>query len=536
MADRAREKKHDAQMQCNLCAICWMPLQVGNGGGAETTKWKSVQVLFKGKPAFALVVRGGEKINVYQRPVMVFGHHDIAKGRRESEFDHCHFVHFCCTVDIHLSNLWILVNPRTDRPLPALYNSPGYIINSAAEVKFFSRVRMSKSLFRLLCTNDKYNELLTSVEIDENSNWVEVNRFAENINTGTKKFAGCSDCNGRMTITKDIHLLFEETFQKGAFDREKDANDPPLNVFENEPQKKTDNELHYLILGGLLEQPISRERNGRWVFEIQDEGRRKSWTFRCVIMWCALNILFCMRHIKQTNQAIGHHVFYIYEGLLDFHISLWLYFLYLMHASQGAIPFALFHFYYASCFPLYLLKTGHANAEMSLQKLVVTSNMYTQCQNIIDIDQAMNAIYTNVFHIWSDLGFKELCVAINRNFTHANDQPFVTFFTKTNVASANNQRHLSVNLDIDSFVQDMGAFAYWFHFKFITIPRIGTLCKQYDDGVLNRLTSSRNIAQRVWRQWFRLFDTYTRALGSQQPQKGAGWLRAVILQRKISPY
>ena len=82
----------------------------------------------------------------------------------------------------------------------------------------------------------------------------------------------------------------------------------------------------------------------------------------------------------------------------------------------------------------------------------------------------------------------------------------------------------STPITVETYARIMHPVWYWFHFKHITMPRIATLCKQYDadmHGISQQGT-------RIWRRWFRLFDASVRALGGEGVGRDGMVVRALL--------
>ena len=99
----AKADDRKIKLACNQCPICWMPLTV-QGTEENDRKWREVQIVFKGKPAFS-VFNGS---TTFARPVIVFGINTGLSGGIKSNAELCHFVHFSSLGDNKVTNVWKL--------------------------------------------------------------------------------------------------------------------------------------------------------------------------------------------------------------------------------------------------------------------------------------------------------------------------------------------------------------------------------------------------------------------------------------------
>jgi hypothetical protein len=80
-------------------------------------------------------------------------------------------------------------------------------------------------------------------------------------------------------------------------------------------------------------------------------------------------------------------------------------------------------------------------------------------------------------------------------------------------------------LTIQYFATVLHPYWYWFHFKYITMPRIVSLCGQYDKKI--KTISVRGAT--LWNHWARLFNASVRALGAEARRDGVrGNVRALL--------
>ena len=209
-------------------------------------------------------------------------------------------------------------------------------------------------------------------------------------------------------------------------------------------------------------------------------------------------------------RGAGHHTNYIYRGVMDFYLSLWLYAMYSVCTPNRIIPinFDEFHFYYASMVPMYFFRadrpvTGLASLilgeatigaeSMSADKFAISDQAQRQLRTIFDA----------VMDFWNT-SFRQLCFQLHQN-------PFpgaLNFFISPPdiVAQRTKTQAAAINLDIQSFCNLLTPYWYWFHFKHITIPVITASCNDF------RAMLSPLPAKSMWFQWCQVFGGRVRGL------------------------
>jgi len=570
----ALEKR--AKLANNICPICWMPLSIGEGKVAEC--WRAVQMAFKGKPAFS--IRNPNGIGDVSRPVKAFGINPLT-GSTQANCEQCHYVHFSMFGDhSDLNNLWYGCEFFQNIPM---------CNNEAEPTKldvFYSGIREDRSIFSVAVSNPKFNDYIRNALEDDNSNWKMITILAVKM---FRFFPGCTDCNSHMTISKLIETLFDQLFPSDTYVSRFPAPDAPVqnppihqrpkNKFRKSRKKKefdVEEMIHYLMLSGMLKAGIDVQNISR--FSIADLDRRKTWTLKYIIMWCALQIIFCQWNIKQTAGSIGHHRNYMFFGTMDFYMSLWFYALHCLGSTEKPqsmdlttikkeaiertytddketlaenmapytikkpLDFEEFHYYYTSVFPFFLNKhypNGkiHSNLSLSVFSLGDGPDFDASSSTLVGLERPdilLNAVrnnlglvYEKVFTAWGNY-VSTFSAMIHNDFAIPSDEDLVLsvlraniglFFIKPSEIIAKRGVKERLNLDIDTFIDHQSPYWYWFHFKNITMPQIRRLCREYDRETLQGQASphfkpDRVVCITLWRRWFQLFDARVRALGA----------------------
>jgi len=571
----ALEKR--AKLANNICPICWMPLSIGEGKVADC--WRAVQMAFKGKPAFS--VRNPNGIGDVSRPVKAFGINPLT-GSTQANCEQCHYVHFSMFGDhSDLNNLWYGCEFFQKIPMRN---------NEAEPTKldaFYSGIREDRSIFSVAVLNPKFNGYIVNALSDVNSNWNTITILAVKM---FRFFPGCTDCNSHMTISKLIETLFDQLFPSDAYISRFPApaapvQNPPIyqrpkNKFRKSRKKKefdVEEMIHYLMLSGMLKAD-GDVHSDTFNFSIADEGRKKTWTLKYIIMWCALQIIFCQWNIKQTAMSIGHHRNYMFFGTMDFYMSLWFYALHCLgptiissgkdltimkkeplehtfqddketlaesmvpYTDKNPLEFEEFHYYYTSVFPFFLTKyypdeKRHSSLSLSVFSLGDGPDFDVSSSTLVGLehpDILLNAVrnnlglvYEKVFTAWGNY-VSTFSAMIHNDFAIPSDEDLVLsvlrtkiglFFIKPSEIIAKRGVKERLNLDIDTFIDHQSPYWYWFHFKNITMPQIRRLCREYDRETLQGQASphfkpDRVVCITLWRRWFQLFDARVRALGA----------------------
>ena len=381
-------------------------------------------------------------------------------------------------------------------------------------------------------------------------------------------FAGCKDCNMKMSLQKTLHEIFDLAFPdivplpparvvrvgiRGGANVD-DAGGPAPSAAK---LFKSEDLAHYLMLSGVLN---AREVTlDRQTFKVSDPWRTKTWSLRYIMMWCALQILFGMQIICKTDRQIRHHRSYIYYGVMDFYTSLWFYALHCLNyrrndatafdpvrvksdeetlaqtirahvdgnAANQVLEFEEFHFYYTSLLPAFIKRDGPRGATLEDSQLnlstAVFGNAWGVVQTKAEVQQRMAEIYGGICVHW-DLYVVNISRLIHGNFAIAVNMmsPIETaahafFFAPFQISQAREERK-DLPATVAAFSEAMGRGTFWFHFKHITFNRLALECKLYEDFVRqvntrqNREVPSIGAAVRLWQRWYRELDQAVRAL------------------------
>jgi hypothetical protein len=286
----------------NVCPICWMPLYIGDGDEADA--WCQVQVLFKNKPSQSTEHPFTTERN---RPSHVFGlpYADInCQG--------CHFVHRSAQGKslIPWDNYWADIKGVVGEDDE--YSMQINRLEPNKNEKFLKAVCLEKSIFKLTDGGTKLFDYIKK-PINQAS-------FDAAIRRLFTVFPGCKDCNGKMTVNEFIEPIFNLLFPKSTYSKKSVAD--ARATFDNEGR------VCYLMLSGLLAEQTELIAVGDGSFRIATHERRISWRFRVMLVWCQLQILFCMWKWASLPTLFGHHVGYIYTGSADLYVS---FILYIMH-------------------------------------------------------------------------------------------------------------------------------------------------------------------------------------------------------------
>ena len=385
-----------------------------------------------------------------------------------------------------------------------------------------------------------------------------------------------------MTISKLIKILFDEIFpvddtytSRAPLLAVKDVN-PSMFGADDEPAKpkkakdfNTEEMMHYLMLGGMVQDDDVQGGDSR-CFTVRDEERKKSWTLRYIMMWCALQIMFCQWNLNRTGVGIKHHRSYMDHGIMDFYTSLWFYALHCLNYSPNGdcvdltsikreendpvtqtfegwlkadkdtlanniaqftisrqpLEFEEFHYYYASILPFYIRKyedpdytfSNLSNMVFSLKDLGgfsakanfdLEGYKNSKCL-ILAVQKNISLIYQSMFYTWNTY-VSHVSTMIHQDMPVSANPMYLrigAFFAKPSQIVANRAHVLTLPLDIQSFNDHLSSFWYWFHFKHITMPQIRKLCKDYDSGTLQSAAGNQQDRTTCVVLWRRWFQHF----------------------------
>ena len=556
----------------NLCPICWMPLGIEkalNPAVRSVDAWRVVQIAFRGKPGFSLMNpdNGSETM----RPVLVFGLSDRVPHANENapNYDRCHYVHFKQFGNqLEVKNLWFAENIDnvTDIKMGVLDPKVNWNV-------FLSLVRESRGIFYKAigaydangtvfdATTGPLSQYIATLQ-HMPCNWNAINVLVVKM---FRFFAGCKDCNQKMSFHAVMGVLFKLAFPNIAVPvaapppvvgglrggrRRQSAADPAMPDLKFSPEEM----VHYVMLSGVLSDAEVNPNTGK--FQVVNPERKQTWPLRYIMMWCALQILSGMWMIRATDQQIRHHRTYIYHGVMDFYASLWFFAMHCLRMPSGAgyrfdanpiksdtetlaqkltqtttgdvpvLEFEEFHFYYTSVYPIFLRRVaavpvGIEGSQLNLSTVLfgqlITDFNFTTRDNVVS---ALRDIYIRMFTAWSS-HVVHISDMIYANFTD-NGNPASREITDFFAAPADIIRMRSerdvLPLTVQGFSEEMGRRWFWFHFKHITFNRIALECKQYeaflrqDNAGAQREVPSVMASIRMWRQWYVYFGQTVRQL------------------------
>ena len=540
----------------NLCPICWMPLGMGHERGGTRDRWSMAQIVFKGKPAFSVANPDGNSQT--SRPVLGFGISDIIPhGAGAENYNKCHYVHYLQFGNMcDVRNLWFAEGIDNLSPM-VLGNVDGAVLRDG----LFPMVCEQKGIFSGAVERPLSVYLGGLRRLP--CNWKVVNVLAVKL---FRFFAGCQDCNQKMSLKKVLPVIFDLAFPEllaapapapRASIRGRAGARPPSPPRRPSAERffKAEEMIHYLMLSGVLGD--GEEVHGDQ-FRVRDEWRRRTWPLRYIMMWCALQILFAMWMIEKTDPQIRHHRSYIYYGVMDFYASLWFYAMHCLGMPEGGVAFDSstvkaeddtfastikkhvgagsvvlefeeFHFYYMSALPIFKKCHGDAgdaamggvapslkDAQLNLSTMIFGEVWSISSRD--DVVSRLEDIYSKMFATWRDY-VQHISNLVHRNFQL--EQGFrsniVDFFASPSEIIAMRDERKDLLVTVNTFAQNMGRGWFWFHFKHITFNRIALESKQYEEylrevRIQGEAPPSVFAAVRMWRKWYEELDQAVRNL------------------------
>jgi hypothetical protein len=513
-----------ARQEFNLCPLCWMPLYIFKKN-LEDANWCSVQYAFKGKPAFSIKASGSKR----ERPILVFGLSELEKQRKDLivSCEDCHYIHSSTNAMSEAIGSWDKVEAEKKiQPINRIGNDNF--------LDFYKNLNITGGLW-----SGGVFEFLPVIQdgttmIDR----MEYFRLNEVFKFMSKKFAGCPDCNSKMTINKYIPFLFKllippENMRllvpelpargdpgaararggargggrgrggaRGGGPNPIRARKNYVGTFDPETQ------MYYVILSGMIDNATSVLRrdaaNLNWVYSIPDADHRETWSYRFLILWCLLQVLFSLWEDSTIKKPFRHHVSYIYSGIQDFYLSL---LFYCMHCARfsartnqvsGAVKFEIFNFYYSSHLPFFMISMG-VDKGRNLSECVfgkdVSKFEFAPGITSAVVRTQFTYMKEKVLAFWRE-HFQHLSdFIINPEDLSAGD--YRAYFCKPDKAVSIRDGCIGRELSIKGFREYFaGRPGYWFHFKHITMMKIEKECEKYHNiqGVA--------LAQRVWDEWY----------------------------------
>ena len=536
----------------NTCPVCWMPLFIGDGVEADT--WCRVQVLFKNKPSESTEHPFTTERN---RPSNVFG----MPYEDSSNCNGAHFFHRSSQGKslIPWDTFWNRITGEAGDPVDKVYKLQQSTFEPEKKAEFFNGVCLTGGIFMETDGGDRLLKGFGVGLVDFNTA-----SFNAVFDRFLNVFAGCRDCNGKMTINEYTEKIFDLVFPRrmyckksvpGGGDIGFGSGDQGVGTKRARRDEYTGNfdtegRVCYLMLSGLIRSDELVKGDGGVFtgdFQIGVVERKKSWRFRVVLIWCQLQILFCLWKLASLPGKFEHHVGYIYAGTADLYMS---FLLFSMHNASRALndtsellSFESFHYFYSSLYPQYARSSNPAaglprnlslfvlhsgNEDASGRKtywrdpFVPSRNAANSGIMLNKIRNQIKRIYDSVCVFWEEQ-FKPLSSAIHSqskllsSISPANHP--IRYFTSVNNIHriVSTFEALSGPPTLQKAVDQLSRRLYWLHFNYITMPTIyaafGARDAFYASGGLQ--PAGKDAYQAVWNRWYRLFHTQVRALGTE---------------------
>ena len=522
-----RQLEEMAKKGLNTCPICWLPLFIGEG--PESEKFCSVQVWFKNKPSESTISPASWERNrshtAFGMPHAVINCHG------------CHFLHRSSQGRnlVLWDNIWSGVTPddpptkrhefkfkaREERRAPAFYQ------HTCVEQGIFSSAfsDTSSDLFTLIDTAGTETKIFNSSKCDK----VFQKMFG--------LFAGCRDCNSKMTINEFTKHLFSLVYKGvGVSTRDNSIDD--------------EGRIYYLMLSGLVKTDDIDPGEGCFTIHEADHinKRKRSWRFNVIVIWCQLQILFCLWKWSSTPAQFGHHVDHIYLGTADFYMA---FILYAMHEGStpkdyghASLEFETFHYFYTSMYPQ--VKRGGAPGvqggamdvqhNLSLHVLGISKGVkkpvewrypYVEptdsSRDLNTIRRQIHDIQKNIADFWK-YNFSLLSREIHnqgecfhRQALYANREMISNSLPLFSRCKKITEQFESLRgaPTLEDSVHILTSQQYWLHFRYITFLTVNESCKRYEQ-YYTRLPNTCQEVKRAyinaWRLWFNTFNAKLKAL------------------------
>jgi len=487
------QNKQSLCRSCNQCPICKMPINVNpvqaDRGIADDAnwdlKWRSVQAWFKSKPAIFLDDSKGN------RHIHVFGIYP-GIGKRTESSNKCHYLHTSASGGgANFNGIWALCDvPDGTSTLTETFN--GFAAEIRADTGYLTRLIHTGSMFNTI------PDLTAGFLFDPMH--VNTNHLTAVITTmRSKTFAGCWDCNNKMTQMNFIKPLFDAQFETILNIKQRDAK---LNV-----------KMNYILLSMQLNtenvvkddgSPITKGTVNKYAYTISPAMQRV-WNLKLGVAWCLMMIVFSHWNARKLEPKYRHHEIYILNGSADFYLSLLLYLVYRAnYPSTGggtALEFEEFHFFYATNFIFWLKHEGivsehttpiggnslslaihHLNANVPNQEWkeveVLDIPNFDSRNPVVSAGAALKQVYDKTT-LFIEMFFKPFCQQLYTGWTGTNDaKGYTNYFASPATVDGliTQMRTTSANLNVHEFVNIMGPDMYWFHFKHITMQQISVAC------------------------------------------------------------
>ena len=254
----------------NLCPISWMPVCVGKRGD-EAKLWCCVQVAFKNKPSEStentLTTERNRRLHAFGMPFADYN----CNG--------AHFLHRSSNVQgaMDWDSVWL--NPPINDTAPVKFELYG--VEPRKSGRFFKTTCVENGIFNKL-TDSASSAAPSEISLFKLiQDGFDVKLFDPVVLRIFTLFAGCKDCNGKMTINEYTADLFDLFYDRTMFELKTtgDGTDSQPKTRRWNPGVNNDcfsNEvsIHYLLLSGMVNSADINETNG--TFYVKDLSRPSS--------------------------------------------------------------------------------------------------------------------------------------------------------------------------------------------------------------------------------------------------------------------
>jgi hypothetical protein len=501
--------------------MCWMPLYASKIGAVDKA-WAQVQTVFKGKPAYSIEKEGSKA----ERPVLVFGVSELMHPDAKVNCEDCHYVHKSMSEKMKkLGDLWMEAVELTRRKEIKTLDSID------KKLKTLGFEKGVESFVDYCVKNGISDGVLEFTQIFDSPTAMSHFNSSGCRATMFNTFAGCRDCNLKMTAIKYVHQIYQKMVAasgrqpKGRAARpvsagvagraKRPAIDPADNPKLN-PGTDTEAAMQCFLFGGLLHAndrlySVPYENHMAYYFEINDQERCDTWAFRFCVLWCLYQVLFCVWENRTIGWSFRHHVSYVYSGIQNFYLALLFYVLHCANGNRDTIDFETFNFFYASHLPFFLMKNDSSKTSRSLSAMLLDEDIdpkeepdarafeeYTAAK----LRQEFGTLKTKVLGLWES-HFKSLSLFIHgSDELYSNKEAYTAFFCDPRAATtmSRHSEHSGgesiPDVTTSSRVFNTGP-GYWFHFKSITMAKIEM------DSELYYASHDDPLIRQMWADWYR---------------------------------
>lgn len=486
------------QRSFNTCPICRMPLYVDpDATDGSDEEWRRLQFCFKGKPSY--IIQG-----VGARNKHAFGFTFPLSVRRADSTDACHFVHESASRGAtHYKSIWNQCSDPQAVEMEIELNS--FQREPPKKAEFLEQLHIGYSIFSgteptaTAHMLDRFIFNATGV-----INTALMNEVTTHINR--EMFAGCIDCNSKMTQMAKIPALFVESFPYMA--RSHDAWIQPAFMLNAQ--------INYLLLQGCLKPGDAchltthapyLDASGRQIFRVNPK-QQMGWKMKLGVMWMYIMIFLTNLNLndlfKDQTMPAAHHTVYIYAGISDFYLSMLLYLIYVANfprdLHRAYIQFEEFHYFYSSNFVFFLrhqnkLKSSNTANPMDFSNSLTAAILGAGCCPTngaawfeaplgLGLNTDSRYIFNNarsfITQIHNQLG--DFCQTYWNAFCHqlyaadgnaaSIQRPIFDYFASIKRADDLVHASRSTRKSVQGYTTLLGPDHYWFHFKNITMPQI----------------------------------------------------------------